>query len=150
MGEKTQLHVQNTTDLISMLATDISISSQIYVTVFIEKRQYYNNVSYEPRRVQKGAKCSRNETRYMQSLMTQIQTAMRFLQLQTSTPAPRTERVKNSKNEETEHVARIREKVIYMKVEHHFKMEDGHAHLKIHRTKEGVLCINTTRCNTRS
>jgi hypothetical protein len=62
MGEKIQLQVQNTTDLISMLATDISISSQIYVTVFIEKRQYYNNVSYEPRRVQKGAKCSRNET----------------------------------------------------------------------------------------
>ena len=32
-----------------MLGTDISISSQIYVTVYIGKRQYHNNVSYESR-----------------------------------------------------------------------------------------------------
>jgi len=53
-----RLYVHNKTVLISMLETDISISSQIYVTVFIGKRQYYNNVSYESRRVEKGATCS--------------------------------------------------------------------------------------------
>jgi hypothetical protein len=96
-----------------MLATDISISSQIYVTVFIGKRQYYN-VSYESRRVQKGANCSWNENRSVQSLVTQIQAATGFLQLQTSTATSSTVRLKHSKYVEAEHVARIIEKEIYM------------------------------------
>lgn len=96
-----------------MLETDISISSQIYVTVFIGKRQYYNNVSYESRRVEKGANCSRNENRSMQSLVTQIQAATGFLQLQIFTATRSTVGRKNSKYVEAGHGARIMEEEIY-------------------------------------